>query len=82
MRKATEDVLARTEAERMVADNALVPGEQGAENEMEAARRIVGVFEAVEFETAVSKVRGGQEINVRRLVLTSSWEVDPNGVAK
>jgi phage terminase large subunit-like protein len=79
MRTPNEDVLARSVAEHLVADE--MP-ETADPDEMDLAKRIVAAFKTVEFEKAVSKVRGGQEINVRRLVLTSSWEVDPDGIGK
>jgi hypothetical protein len=79
MRTPNEDVLARSVAEHLVADDLPVTADL---DEMALAQQIIGLFKTVEFEKAVSKVRGGQEINVRRLVLTSSWEVDPDGIGK
>jgi hypothetical protein len=79
MRIPNEDVLARGVAERLVADEMPVTADL---DEMALAKLVVGAFETVEFEKATSKLRGGQEINVRRLVLTSSWEVDPDGTGK
>ncbi len=35
---------------------------------------VAAIFESAEFETATSRV-GGQEIALRRIVLTSPWEV-------
>jgi hypothetical protein len=79
MRIPDEDVLARSVAEHLVADEVPVTADL---DEMALAKQIIGLFKTVEFERATSKLRGGQEINVRRLVLTSSWEVDPDGIGK
>jgi hypothetical protein len=79
MRIPDEDVLARGVAEHLVADEVPVTADL---DEMALAKQIIGLFKTVEFERATSKLRGGQEINVRRLVLTSSWEVDPDGIGK
>lgn len=76
MRKAEDNVLARTAAERVIGD-LIAPSTDGEVDGL--AKGVVGAFETVEFETAVSKVRGGSEVHLRRLVLTSAWEVDPNG---
>lgn len=75
MRNAQDDPMARTAAERKIGD--LLTDQTGlAQTDLGAATAILGEFEAVEFETTISKVRGGQEIPVRRLVITGPWEVD------
>lgn len=73
MRKAQDDAMARTAAERVVGD-VVAPSTDGQVDEL--ARTVLGEFEAVQFETAVSKV-GGKPIALRRLVITGPWEVDP-----
>jgi len=40
------------------------------------ADAVVHTFTAAEFETATSRV-GGEEITLRRIVLTTEWEVAP-----
>lgn len=80
MRKPTEDAIARTVAENRVAD--LLTEQTGvAEKDMDVARAVLGEFSAVEFETTGRDVQG-ERINLRRLVITGPWEVDPNGSGK
>lgn len=78
MRKANEDVLARTAVERMVGD-LIAPSTDGEVDGL--AKSVVGAFEAVEFERVVKTV-GDEQIALRRPVLTGAWEVDPNGKAE
>jgi hypothetical protein len=85
MRKATEDVLARTEAERQIGDvlerEGLIDGSTHEPTEVgRAVLNALGRF--VEFETGTSKDPDRQAVAMRRLVTTGPWEVDPNGVAK
>lgn len=42
--------------------------------EGDAADEIVGRFPAIQFETATSRV-AGEELRMRRVVLTGPWEV-------
>lgn len=83
MRKANEDVLARTEGERKVGDLLEACGliDSDAHEPTEVGRAVVDGFRAVEFETTVRKV-GDEDIRLRRLLFTGPWEVDPNGTSK
>jgi hypothetical protein len=77
MRKTQDDPIARNVAENKIADITDGYSRDGSDPVgMAEATTILGEFEAVEFETTISKVRGGQEIPVRRLVITGPWEVD------
>jgi F0F1-type ATP synthase gamma subunit len=76
----TDDALARTAAERQVTD-ALIDNEAigavvGTSDTGVARRVLEQVAKTVNFETAISKVKG-QEIGLRRLVMVGEWEVDP-----
>lgn len=64
-RKTTDDKVARDHAKEFVTSRG------PAANDSALA---VDLFEAAEFETAVSRV-GGTEITLRRVVLTGPWEV-------
>lgn len=64
-RKTTDDLKARDHAKFFITDHATSAADSGL---------VVDLFEAVEFETATSKV-GGAEIQLRRVVLTGPWEV-------
>lgn len=81
MRKAQDDVMARTAAERLLGDRMEAEGliDSSAIEPTEAGNRLLAEIEAVEFEQTVSKVRGGIEVPLRRLVITTNWEVDPAG---
>jgi hypothetical protein len=83
MRKATEDVLARTEAERQIGDKLEAHGLiDSVRNEpTEVGRAVVDGFRAAEFEKTIRRV-GDEDIHLRRLVITGPWEVDPNGTSK
>lgn len=78
MRKAQDDVMARTAAESRLSDHLeqLNAATDDAADQM--ARDLIGTFKAVEFETTSRKV-GDEEVPLRRLVITGAWEVDPNG---
>lgn len=83
MRKTQDDAVARTVAENQLGDLLAEDGYTtgGRDQAVSVANSMLAQFaDAVEFETAVSKVRGGQEIPVRRLVITTAWEVNPNAV--
>jgi hypothetical protein len=85
MRKANEDVLARTEAERQIGD--ILEAESLIDSstyEPTAVGKSVldALGKAVEFETGTSKDPDRQAVAMRRLVITGAWEVDPNGVGK
>lgn len=76
MHRPEEDVLARTEAERMLAD--LIDDGEVHEFTSKAAAEAKGIldaFPAVQYDTTVSKARG-TEVKLRRLVITGPWEVD------
>jgi hypothetical protein len=76
MRKATDDVMARSAAESRLSDQLeqLNAATDDAADQM--ARDLIGTFKAVEFETKTVKSQG-EEIHLRRLVITGEWEVDP-----
>jgi hypothetical protein len=80
MRKAQDDVMARTDAERSVGDELEATGliNSSANEPAEAGRVLLGMFKAIEFETTSRKV-GDEELRLRRLVITGPWEVDPTG---
>jgi hypothetical protein len=40
------------------------------------------LFKTVEFETGTSKDPDRQAVAMRRLVITTAWEVDPDGIGK
>jgi hypothetical protein len=75
-RTPIDDVMAREFAETLITDEldgglpADAPGGARA-----IAKTVVDEFRYAEFETVVSKV-GGDELRMRRLVLTTQWEVD------
>lgn len=74
MRKANDDVMARSLAESRIRDLTSDVNEPVGD----LGTQIISEFKAVEFET--KKIMSqGEEIPLRRLVLTSAWEVDPNG---
>lgn len=68
MRKAKSDPAAFQAAEEYLTDSVgLTP---------DAGNSAVMAFIGAEFETATSKV-AGEEIKLRRIVLTTEWEVAP-----
>jgi hypothetical protein len=67
MRKLNDDPAARNAA----GDHLLNSGV-----ESENAETAVNAFTAAEFETATTRVTG-QELTLRRIVLTTEWEVVP-----
>lgn len=67
-RKLNDDTRARTAAGEHISMSTAVAAELGAE--------VADSFAAAEFETATSRV-GGEEITLRRIVLTTAWEVAP-----
>lgn len=81
MRKATEDALARTAAERFVGEE-LVDCQIVEELDgIEPAGRLLGqVAKTVEFERGTSKDPDKNTVPMRRLVITGPWEVDPDGL--
>lgn len=84
MRKAQDDALARTEAERVIGDELESSGviDSNTHEPTEAGRRILAqIAKAVEFETITKRV-GDEEIALRRLVITGPWEVDPARAGK
>lgn len=68
MRTPSEDPIARTVAENELADHHL-DGEQ--------ARQTLAYWPHVEFEKTTRKVQG-QDLYLRRVVITGKWEIDPN----
>lgn len=78
MRRALDDVLARTEAERVVGDELEATGliNSSTHEPTAAGKALLDSFKAVEFEKASRKV-GDEELRLRRLVITGPWEVDP-----
>ena len=77
MRKAQDDVMARSAAETRVADLLASTPEGPAGDGGLSVRQVLGEFKAVEFETTTRKV-GDEEVKLRRLVITGPWEVDPD----
>lgn len=83
MRKAQEDVLARTEAERFIGDELEATGliDSSANEPTEAGKRLLDqVAKAVEFERGTSKDPDRNTVPMRRLVITGPWTVDPDGL--
>ncbi len=68
-RKTTDNPTARKAAEEFVCDHSV---------NLDDSRSVVNLFKTVEFETATSRV-GGEEIAMRRIVLTGPWEVVAQG---
>lgn len=64
VRKAVDDKIARED----------VTGQWGAFVNDDDALTLVGRFPFVQYETATSKV-AGEEVAMRRVVLTGPWEV-------
>jgi hypothetical protein len=84
-RKAEEDVLARTEAERKIGEELQSLGliDDTTNETAGLARELLNVLaKAVQFETGTSKDPDRNEVPMRRLVLTFNWEVDPSRVGK
>lgn len=81
IRKATEDVLARTQAEREVVQKLEAEGlfAGTGDGPVTTGQTLLSEFPTVEFETGVSRMPGGEKVAVRRLVITGPWVVDPNG---
>jgi hypothetical protein len=73
MRKAQDDVMARSVAESKLAEQ--IDGHREDNDPIRYAKDVLGEFKAVEFETTTRKV-GDDEIHLRRLVITGPWEVD------
>jgi hypothetical protein len=73
MRKAQDDPMARTAAERKLGD-IIAPSTDGEVDQL--TREVLRAFPGVEFETVIKKV-GDQELSLRRLVITGAWEVAP-----
>lgn len=84
MRKAQDDPMARTEAERFVGD-ALEATEliDSTVVEPTTGGKILldQVAKAVEFERGTSKDPDRNTVPMRRLVITGPWMVDPDGIA-
>lgn len=82
MRKAQEDVLARSEAERVVGDEMEAVGLIGGDTlPAEAGRLLLNrVAKAVEFEHGTSKDPDKNTVPMRRLVITGPWVVNPDGL--
>lgn len=79
MRNPKDDVMARGAAEHKLAELLASTPDGPAGDGGLSVRQVVGELGTVEFERTVSKVRGGTEVPLRRLVITSAWEVDPSG---
>lgn len=83
MRKAQEDALARTEAERLVGgqleDLNLI--DNGEVEPTEAGRQLLSqVAKTVEFERGTSRDPDRNTVPMRRLVITTGWVVDPDAL--
>lgn len=83
IRKNTEDIMARTKAVTDLTDKLddMLPE---VESVAEAGRDLLNqIAVTVEFEYGVSTDPSRNKVNMRRLVITGDWEVDPNkhGVA-
>jgi hypothetical protein len=82
-RKATEDVMARTEAERILAEEMSAVGVAGDEEVLAAAREVLGqLAETVEYERGTSVDPDRKKVPMRRLVTTGPWLIDPDAVNK
>lgn len=81
-RKATEDVLARTEVEREIGDVLFEEGLIGPETDAVAVGRkvLAALAKTVEFETGTSKDPDRQVVPMRRAVITGPWLVDPTQI--
>lgn len=85
MRKTQEDVLARTAAERYVGDQMEAAGliDSSASEPAEAGRQLLAqVAKTVEFERGLSRDPDRKEVPMRRMVITTGWEVDPDAPRK
>ena len=85
MRKAQDDLMARTEAERVVGDELEATGLINSEvHEPTAVGKTLldRMAKTVEFETGTSKDPDRNTVPMRRLVITGPWTVDPDGIAK
>ncbi len=72
----TDDVMSREAAETLVND--ILDRELDTESDhRNVARAVVAAFPFVHTDRARSNVPGGSKVNLRRLVLTGEWEVDP-----
>lgn len=83
MRKATEDVLARTEAERQIGDalEALGLIDSSTHEPTEAGLKLLGIIgKAVEFERGTSKDPDKEVVPMRRIVITGPWQVDMDAI--
>lgn len=84
-RKAEEDALARTAAERFVGEalEALGLVDAAPAGPTELGRALLGqVAKYVEFERGESTDPDRQKVAMRRMVITTPWEVDPEAVAQ
>ncbi len=68
-RKTTDSEVARQEASALIGAATAKP---------EDAENAVALFKSVEFETATTRI-GGEDVSVRRVVLTGPWEVVAQG---
>jgi len=78
MRKAQDDAMARTQAERDLGELLTsASSEEDFERAQQVARETLGAFPAVEFERGTGRTPDGQKIEQRRVVITGPWVVDP-----
>lgn len=78
IRKNTEDIMARTKAVTDLTDKLdnMLPE---VESVAEAGRDLLNqIGDTVEFEYGVSTDPNRNKVNMRRLVITGPWEVDPD----
>jgi hypothetical protein len=83
-RKVEDDVMARTEAERVIGDALAEAGLTDAgDSATEEGRTVLGLIaKAVQFEKGESKDPDRHVVGMRRLVITGPWTVDPDAVGK
>jgi hypothetical protein len=82
MRKAQDDAMARTQAERDLGDLFASNGHSvgSYDEDVTAARGLLSNFPAVEFERGTGRTPDGQKVAQRRVVITGPWVVDPDAV--
>lgn len=74
LRKAVDDKAARDEALRLVTGLAGELADANGVDGIDVARMVIAEFPAIQFDAATSRV-AGEEISMRRVVLTGPWEV-------
>lgn len=81
MRKAQDDAMARTLAEREIGNALEGEGliDSNTHEPTAAGNLLLGQFaSAVEFERGTGRTPDGQKVAQRRIVITGAWMVDPD----